>query len=97
MTRCGGVTELLRIVAVAAAAQLDVSGHCAPYQHAPVLAAVPNLRHLEYFHDHVRIERLFFDGARAPKAGELPLPPHGAGHGLTFLPDAAEPFLVELG
>jgi len=95
MTRCGGVTELLRIAAVAAAAQLDVSGHCAPYQHAPVLAAVPNLRHLEYSQDHVRIERLFFDGTPTPRAGELPLPSHRAGHGLTFLPDAAEPFLVE--
>lgn len=24
---------------------------------------MPNLRHLEYFHDHVRIEHLLFDGA----------------------------------
>ena len=89
VTRCGGITELLRVAAVAAAAQLEVSGHCAPHQHAPALAAVPNLRHLEYFHDHVRIERLLFDGTQRPADGQLPLS-SSAGHGLTFHPEAAE-------
>ena len=90
VTRCGGITELLRIAAVAAGAHLEVSGHCAPNQHAPVLAAVPNVRHLEYFHDHVRIERLFFDGVRHPVHGELPLEPEQPGNGLSFRPDRAE-------
>ncbi len=90
VTRCGGITELLRVAAVAAAAQLEVSGHCAPHQHAAALAAVPNLRHLEYFHDHVRIERLFFDGIKAPVGGGLPLSPELPGTGLAFRPDRAE-------
>jgi len=90
VTRCGGITELLRVAAVAAAAHLDVSGHCAPHQHAPVMAAVPNLRHLEYFHDHVRIERLFFDGIRDPVHGQLPLSPDQPGNGLSFRADRAE-------
>ena len=29
------------------------------------------LRHLEYFHDHVRIERIFFEGVPAAVNGEL--------------------------
>jgi hypothetical protein len=29
------------------------------------------LRHLEYFHDHARIERLLFDGFRPPVEGHL--------------------------
>ncbi|HET7823207.1 MAG TPA: enolase C-terminal domain-like protein [Ornithinibacter sp.] len=90
VTRCGGITELLRVAAVAAGAQLDVSGHCAPHEHAAVLAAVPNLRHLEYFHDHVRIERLFFDGIPAPVDGQLPLPTERPGNGLSFRTDRAE-------
>ena len=93
VTRCGGITELLRIAAVAAAHHLDISGHCSPYQHAPVLAAVPNLRHLEYFHDHVRIEQLLFQGPLPPSEGRLPL--HDTpGNGMTFTPDRAVPFAV---
>jgi Enolase C-terminal domain-like len=41
---------------VAAGHRLQVSGHCAPNPHVQAAVAVPNLRHLEYFHDHVRIE-----------------------------------------
>ena len=29
------------------------------------------LQHLEYFHDHVRIERLLFDGTLDPEGGFL--------------------------
>ncbi|MDQ2845024.1 MAG: mandelate racemase [Actinomycetota bacterium] len=71
VTRCGGITEWIRVAAVAAAAGLQVSGHCAPNLHAHVAASVPNLRHLEYFHDHVRIEDLIFDGALDPTGGAL--------------------------
>ncbi|MGB7819250.1 MAG: enolase C-terminal domain-like protein [Ornithinibacter sp.] len=89
VTRCGGITELLRVAALAASTHLEVSGHCAPHQHAPVMAAVPNLRHLEYFHDHVRIERMFFDGAPDPVDGALPLPAELPGNGLSFRPERA--------
>lgn len=71
VTRCGGVTEWLRAAAVAAGHQLEVSAHCAPNLHAPVAAAVPNLRHIEYFYDHARIERLLFDGTLDPTGGWL--------------------------
>jgi L-alanine-DL-glutamate epimerase-like enolase superfamily enzyme len=89
VTRCGGITEFLRAAAVAAGHGLEVSGHCAPHLHAPVLAAIPNLRHLEWFHDHVRIERRMFDGVPEPRDGMLVLPTDRPGHGLARRP--AEP------
>jgi L-alanine-DL-glutamate epimerase-like enolase superfamily enzyme len=89
VTRCGGVTEFLRGSALAAAHNLEVSGHCAPNLHARVGAAVPNLRHVEYFHDHQRIERMLFDGALDPDGGTLTPDPGQPGLGLTLRePDA---------
>ncbi|MEU1880738.1 hypothetical protein ABZ470_25820 [Streptosporangium sp. NPDC020072] len=40
--------------AVAAAWNLQVSGHCAPQLHLHVALSTPNTRHLEWFHDHVQ-------------------------------------------
>jgi L-alanine-DL-glutamate epimerase-like enolase superfamily enzyme len=88
VTRCGGVTEFLRGAAVAAAHGFDVSAHCAPHLHAAFAGVVPNLRHVEYFHDHVRIEeRLLFSGAGPARDGVL-RPANGAGHGLALRDDA---------
>ena len=94
VTRCGGITEWVRAAAVAAAAGLQVSGHCAPNLHAQVAASVPNLRHLEYFHDHVRIEDLIFDGALDPQGGVLRPDQGRPGLGLEFIEEAAEPYRV---
>jgi L-alanine-DL-glutamate epimerase-like enolase superfamily enzyme len=94
VTRCGGITEWLRVAAVAAAHGLQISGHCAPHLHAHVAAAVPNLRHLEWFADHVRIEELFFDGTLDPSDGILRLDPTAPGNGLTLRADAAEPYRI---
>ncbi|MFJ2031404.1 enolase C-terminal domain-like protein [Streptosporangium sp. NPDC087985] len=90
VTRCGGITEFLRAAAVAAAHGLDVSGHCAPHQHLAVAAATPNLRHLEWFHDHVRIEAMLFDGTRSPEGGVLPVGREAPGNGLALRESAAE-------
>jgi L-alanine-DL-glutamate epimerase-like enolase superfamily enzyme len=94
VTRCGGITEWLRAAAVAAARGLQVSGHCAPNLHAHVAAAVPNLRHLEYFHDHARIENMFFDGALSPEGGALRPDPSRPGHGLALKEPNAAPYRV---
>jgi L-alanine-DL-glutamate epimerase-like enolase superfamily enzyme len=89
VTRCGGISEFVRGSALAAAHNLQVSGHCAPNLHAHVGVAVPNLRHVEYFHDHQRIERIFFDGALSPDGGALAPDPDQPGLGLTLRdPDA---------
>jgi L-alanine-DL-glutamate epimerase-like enolase superfamily enzyme len=90
VTRCGGITEFLRGAALAAAHNVQVSGHCAPNLHAHVAVAVPNLRHLEYFHDHQRIERMFFDGTLDPAGGVLTPDPELAGHGLELRTAYAE-------
>jgi len=83
VTRCGGITELLRVAAVAASHGLDVSGHCAPHLHVAALMSVPNLRHLEWFHDHVRIEGMLFDGTLNPSGGSLRPDDDRVGHGLS--------------
>lgn len=92
MTRCGGITGWLAVAHLAAAHQLDISGHCAPNLHAHVAAAVPNLRHLEYFHDHVRIEDILFDGVLSPMDGALRPDQLASGHGLVLKEIDAEPY-----
>lgn len=84
VSRCGGITEWLRVAAVAASYGLDISGHCGPHLHAHVAAATPNLRHLEWFHDHVRIESMFFDGTLDPAGGTIQPDSHAPGNGLTL-------------
>jgi L-alanine-DL-glutamate epimerase-like enolase superfamily enzyme len=92
VTRCGGITEFLRGAALAAAHNTQVSAHCAPNLHAHCAAAVPNLRHVEYFHDHQRIERMFFDGVLDPHGGVLTPDPGRPGLGLELRTADAAPF-----
>jgi L-alanine-DL-glutamate epimerase-like enolase superfamily enzyme len=89
-TRCGGYTEWIRIAAVAAAHNLQISAHCAPALHAPVAAAVTNLRHVEWFHDHVRIEHLLLDGAPDAKGGVMTPDLTTPGHGISLSASAAQ-------
>ncbi|WRZ89340.1 mandelate racemase [Streptomyces sp. NBC_01007] len=92
-SRCGGITVWLRAAALAEAAGLELSGHCAPHVPAHAAAAIPNLRHLEWFHDHTRIEDLFFDGTLDPQGGSVRPGADGApGHGLTLRADQAEKY-----
>ncbi|MFD9635803.1 enolase C-terminal domain-like protein [Streptomyces violascens] len=91
-TRCGGLTVWLRAAALAEAFGLHISGHCAPHAHAAAAASVPNLRHLEWFHDHVRLESRWFDGTLDPEGGHITPGADGApGHGLTLRAADAEP------
>jgi L-alanine-DL-glutamate epimerase-like enolase superfamily enzyme len=87
VTRCGGYTGWLRCAALAAAAGLQVSGHCAPSLHAPVAAALPELRHVEWFVDHARLEPLLVDGAPPVTGGALHLSAR-PGHGMALRPSA---------
>jgi L-alanine-DL-glutamate epimerase-like enolase superfamily enzyme len=80
VTRCGGVTGVLRADALTKAHCLPLSAHCAPAISAHVFAACETAVHLEYFHDHVRIEEMLFDGTISPRDGKL-------------LPDASKPGL----
>ena len=92
-SRCGGITEWMRAAAVAASFGLDVSAHCGPHLHVHAAAATPNFRHMEWFHDHVRIESLFFDGALDPTGGVV-RPSDAPGNGLTLRASDAEPYRV---
>lgn len=71
ITRCGGVTAFLQIAALCQAHNLPLSGHTAPALHTHVACAVRQFKNLEYFHDHVRIEKMLFDGLPDLKNGEL--------------------------
>jgi L-alanine-DL-glutamate epimerase-like enolase superfamily enzyme len=71
VTRCAGITELLRIDGIARAHGRPLSLHCGPSIHAHVALALSQLAHLEYFHDHVRVEHLLFDGVLEPRDGAL--------------------------
>jgi L-alanine-DL-glutamate epimerase-like enolase superfamily enzyme len=70
-TRCCGITGFLRVGALCDAFCLPLSAHTAPSVHVHPCCAVSRLRHLEYFHDHVRIEHMLFDGVLEPANGEL--------------------------
>ena len=93
VSRCGGLTEWMRVAAVAASFGLELSGHCAPNLHVHVAAGIPNLRHLEWFHDHDRIERRMFDGALIPRDGVVMLT-DAPGNGLTMREADVAKFLV---
>jgi L-alanine-DL-glutamate epimerase-like enolase superfamily enzyme len=83
-TRCGGVTGFMHVAALCEAFHTDLSAHCAPALHLHVGCAAPRMRHLEWFHDHVRIERTFFDGAPVPRDGMIAPDMSRPGLGLTL-------------
>jgi L-alanine-DL-glutamate epimerase-like enolase superfamily enzyme len=70
-TRCGGVSGFLEAATLADTAGLPLSAHCAPSLHGVLGCACERVRHVEYFHDHARIEGDWFDGGLTPQAGEL--------------------------
>ena len=71
VTRCAGITELLRVGGLCRADGAPLSLHCGPAIHLHPAMALDNFVHLEYFHDHVRIERMLFDGVVEPTQGDL--------------------------
>jgi L-alanine-DL-glutamate epimerase-like enolase superfamily enzyme len=82
VTRCGGITGLLSASGLANAHSIDVSAHCAPAISTHAFCAVERRRHLEYFHDHVRIEGMLFDGVPEPEDGVLRPDRSRVGNGL---------------
>ena len=97
VTRCGGITGFLKIAALCEAHHVGLSGHCAPALHRHVACAVPSVRHLEWFHDHVRIEQMLFEGAPRAANGMIRPDLGRPGHGLEFKSRDAERFSVNGG
>jgi len=93
-TRCAGITGFLRVGALCEARPLPLSAHCGPSLHAHPCCAVGPVRHVEYFHDHVRIEHMLFDGALTPVKGALSPDLSRPGLGLEFKRADAERFAV---
>lgn len=94
VTRCGGYSGFLAVDALCEAHDLPLSSHCAPYVTLPGASAAKMLRHIEYFYDHVRIERMFFDGVRDPQDGALKPDLDRPGIGLEFKKADAEKYAV---
>ena len=92
ITRCGGVTGFMRVAALCEAHNIQLSAHTAPAEHAhPACAAVP-FTETEYFHDHVRIEEMFFEGLPKLVRGELRPDLSQPGNGLELRRRDAERF-----
>ena len=87
-TRCGGLTGFRAIGALAAAHGVPLSAHCAPSLHLHAACAVERLAHVEYFHDHVRVDHTLLDGVPEPVDGHLRIDASRAGHGMSPRPGA---------
>jgi L-alanine-DL-glutamate epimerase-like enolase superfamily enzyme len=94
VTRCGGITNLLRIDGLCKARNTPFSAHCAPAISAHSCCAMETVIHLEYFHDHVRIEGLLFEGTLEPQGGLLVPDPDRPGLGLELNHEQAAPYQV---
>ena len=84
VTRCEGITGFLRVAALCQARSIELSAHCGPSIHAHPCCAVVPFRHLEYFHDHARLEPMLFDGVLEPRDGALHPDFSRPGNGLEF-------------
>ena len=83
-TRCAGFTEFLKVGALCEAQCMPMSSHCAPVLHLHACCAGSQVRHMEYFHDHVRIASLLFEGVPTPVDGALRPDLGRPGMGLEF-------------
>jgi len=92
VTRCGGITAFLQIAALCQAHNIPLSCHTAPALHTHVACAITPFKNIEYFHDHVRIEHMLFDGLPQLLHGELRPDLSSPGSGLELKRADAEKF-----
>lgn len=92
-TRCG-VSGFLQVAALCDAKNTRLSAHCAPTVHAHLGCVTPRTEHVEYFHDHVRIEEMVFQGAVSAVDGKLTPDPLALGFGVTLKRSAADSYRV---
>ncbi len=93
-TRCLGISGLIDIDTLCRTQRVPLSTHCAPAQHLHPSCALPSIRHMEYFHDHVRIERLIFDGLPEVANGRMRPDRSAPGNGLTYKQADAEKYRI---
>lgn len=95
VTRCGGFTGFGQVAAIAESHHHDLSAHTAPLLSTHAGCATRRFRHLEWFHDHVRIGRLLFDGFPEPQRGRLAPDPGRPGLGVELKRADAERFATD--
>ena len=83
-SRCAGITEFLKVGALCAARSMPLSAHTSPTLHAHPCCTLSPAVHIEYFHDHERIEHMLFEGALSPINGYLQPRTSQPGLGLEF-------------
>ena len=93
-TRCGGISGFLKAGYLCEANHIPFSFHCAPALHMQAATALPSFYIGEYYHEHVRIEQLLFDGVKQPVNGYLQPDPDAPGLGITFKFQDAEKYQV---
>ncbi len=94
VTRCGGITNFLKIGHACEIHHLPLSAHTSPSVHATLCCALVSAMNVEYFHDHSRIEEMIFDGALKPVNGNLKPDMSRPGLGLELKRADAEKFQV---
>jgi L-alanine-DL-glutamate epimerase-like enolase superfamily enzyme len=95
-TRCG-ITGFLQAAELCDTLDVPLSSHTSPALHAHLCCAATRARHAEYFHDHVRIEQMFFDGATVrQKDGFLQPDSSQPGLGLEFKHKDAAKFEIKI-
>lgn len=93
-TRCLGITGFMKADALCDARSLPLSAHCAPSLHRHPALAATRLWNIEWFHDHVRIEQMLFDGAPRVENGAITIDWTRPGLGIELKRADAERFRV---
>jgi L-alanine-DL-glutamate epimerase-like enolase superfamily enzyme len=93
-TRCGGISGFLKAGCIAEAYCIPFSSHCAPALHLHAALASTQFYISEYFHDHVRIESMLFDGFPNHENGFMKPDMSRPGFGLDFKFQNAKQFKI---
>lgn len=93
-SRCGGISGFIKAGNLAEAHHLLFSSHCAPSLHLHAALSLNNFYIAEYFHDHVRIEQMLFDGFQPPKEGFMYPDLARPGLGIAFKTKDAEKYKI---
>jgi L-alanine-DL-glutamate epimerase-like enolase superfamily enzyme len=95
-TRCAGISGFMEASVLSSAFSIPVSAHTAPAVHLAPCCSAKNVMHIEYFHDHARIEQMLFDGPKFPVEGFLIPDTNSIGAGIAFRHADAEKFRVHI-
>ncbi|MFL6448673.1 MAG: enolase C-terminal domain-like protein [Bryobacteraceae bacterium] len=94
VTRCGGITNFLKVSDLAEICHVPLSAHTSPSVHASLCCSSIPAMNVEYFLDHQRIEAMLFDGAVRAERGYLRPDASRPGIGLELKRKDAERFVV---